>query len=245
MRAFVLILAACSASEGSGEEHGLRDDPVSEPPRPVQLERKAMVDFHMQRHFDDLRSVEKLLIAGKLDDAKSAAFLLTKPSTDPGMKRWDVQSQRVTDAAVALSESPGLDEALRRETRVAAACGSCHLAIQRIPKFAATPPLPADAVTPASRMARHAWAVDRLWEGLVAPADAPWRRGLTVLATSPLPFSPATDAPALAAQLQRLANHALEMSEPITLDHQAAVYGEMLETCAACHTTLHPKQTTP
>jgi len=212
---------------------------MPEPPRPVQLERRAMVDFHMQRHFDDLRSVERLLVAGKLDDAKSRAFLLTKPSTDPGMRRWDAQSQALTDAALALSESPSLDEALRRETRVAAACATCHLAIQRVPKFAAAPALPADANTSSSRMARHAWAADRLWEGLVAPSDTPWRRGLTVLAASPPPFSPASDAPALADQLQRLASRELEMSEPITLDHQAAAYGEMLVTCAACHVTLH------
>jgi len=34
----------------------------------------------MQRHFDDLRAVERLLIAGRLAEAKSLAFLLSRPA---------------------------------------------------------------------------------------------------------------------------------------------------------------------
>jgi hypothetical protein len=244
MRTLLLsLVAACGAAHDpvAIEDYGQAHEPWAEPARPVQLEHKSMVDFHMRRHFDDLRGVERLLIAGKLDDAKALAFLLTQPAKDPGMARWEVAGQRVTDAATALVNAPGLDEALRRETRLAAACAACHLAIQRTPKFPAPPAAPPDTGTTAARMARHAWAVDRVWEGMIAPDDTPWRNGLAVLAQAPLPYAATTDAPALAASLQRQARRELDMEEPITMDHRAAAYGEMLVTCAACHTTLRAK----
>ena len=84
-------------------------------------------------------------------------------------------------------------------------------------------------------MARHAWAVDRLWEGMIGGGDHRWELGVAALGDTPLPFSPRSDAPILAARLQRLAKraHAMRMGE--TLDDRMRTYGEILVTCAACH----------
>jgi cytochrome c553 len=239
MRKLLLLVLACSADDAV--YHGDTHDPRRpEPPRPVTLDRKAMVDAHMRRHFDDLRDVERALIAGDLETAKTRAFLLTKPAQDRGLAPWASQMERVTEAAKALADAPSIDEGLRRETRVATACAACHLAAQHVPKF--SPRIePPDADTEVARMARHAWAADRLWEGMVIPADAQWRAGLHVLASTPLPHSPATDAQPLANSLQRQAKLELEVEEPITLEHRAAAYGEILVTCAACHATLHAR----
>ena len=199
-----------------------------------------MVRFHMQRHFDDLRVIEQHLLAGHLTDAKTLAFLLTKPAPDRGMSRWGTDINAVGEAARELGESPSIDEALRREVRVAEACAWCHLRLQTQPVFAAAPAVVADDGTPAARMARHRWATDRLWEGLVAPSSSSWRSGLDVLAVTPLTFAPVSDAAALGAQLQQLARSARtklrDGSE--TLDDRSRFYGEMLVTCAACHTSM-------
>ena len=88
-------------------------------------------------------------------------------------------------------------------------------------------------------MARHAWAVDRLWEGMIGPDDDRWAAGLDVLAATPLPFTPLTDAPALAAGLRELARAQLANRSATGLDDRARAYGEILVMCAACHTSLH------
>jgi hypothetical protein len=82
-------------------------------------------------------------------------------------------------------------------------------------------------------MARHLWAADRLWEGLVGGAEDAWGQGLEVLAATPLPAAQlgATREP-LARKLQSIATGARKGPA----DH-AAVYGELLTTCAGCHTT--------
>lgn len=230
----LLAVAGCTPSAASN------DDPKAQPPAPARFDRPAMVRFHMARHFDDLRLIEQKLLAGHLADAKTVAVLLTKPAPDPGMSPWATDINAVGDAARALGESPSVDEALRREVRVAQACAWCHLRLQAQPVVAPPPAVIADDGTPVARMARHRWATDRLWEGLVGPSSSSWRAGLDVLAATPLSFAPVTDAPALGAQLQQLAGTARtklrDGSE--TLDDRSRLYGEMLVTCAACHTSL-------
>lgn len=228
-----LALAACNVG---------KDDPQPQPPDQPRLDRPAMVAFHMRRHFDDLRDVERLLIAGKLDEAKTRAFLLTKPAPDAGLVPWQRDSSALTAAGNALVEAPGLDEACRREARVAEACAWCHLHTQKLPVFAKPPEAPKDDGSPTARMARHQWAVDWMWEGLVAPTDGSWRTGMEVLAATPLPYSPVTDAPLLANRLQALARGALGHDPTETLDDRARTYGELLVTCAACHRTLPPRR---
>jgi cytochrome c553 len=196
----------------------------------VSIANPDMVRFHMNRHFDDLRAIQRLLVSGKLAEAKSLAFLLTKPATDPGLARWASQSAQVTEAARALVVAPDIDEALRREARVAVACAGCHVQTRHA-VFAPPPATLTDEENTASPMARHQWAVDRLWEGVVGGADRPWRAGLEVLGATPLP---ANDAPSLADRMQQLARSGLTA----TLDERGRVYGEMLVTCAACHQRL-------
>ena len=232
----LLATAACSTVAGG-------TDPQPQPPEPARFDKPAMVRFHMQRHVDDLREVERLLLAGKLEEGKTRAFLLTNVAPDPGMDRWATEIEAMTTAATALVASPSLDEAVRREARVAEACASCHVRTQSLPVFREPAAVRADDGTREARMIRHQWAADRLWEGIVGGANPPWRAGLDVLAATPVPFSPGTDAPALAAQLQERARSALAkyIDGSETLDERARLYGEMLATCAACHRSLAPK----
>lgn len=233
---FVLALAACSE-----QGHATTDPDQPQPPRPVKLDRPSVVQFHMRGHLGDLRTIERHLIAGKLEEAQATAFMLTKPANDPGLEPWAAQTQRVVDEAKGLSDAKSIDEGCRRVARVAQACAECHLKTQTTPMFPDAIPPPADDGSAIARMSRHQWAVDRMWEGMVSGSDRPWVQGLEVLSASPLPFTPLSEAPALANRLQRLAGDALashnDQSE--TLDSRTRLYGEMLVTCAACHKSLH------
>ncbi|HEY5922237.1 MAG TPA: hypothetical protein VIV11_11225, partial [Kofleriaceae bacterium] len=85
-------------------------------------------------------------------------------------------------------------------------------------------------------MARHRWAADRMWEGMVGNADEPWRDGIEVLAQTPLQFTAIdADRSRLAKRLQLLADQARQRRSIDTVAERAQVYGEILVTCAACH----------
>jgi len=210
------IVAILTTSCGRPAAGG--DDPQRQPPEPVRFDKPAMVQFHMRRQFDDLRKVERLLVAGKLEDARARAASLIQAAPDPGMARWQPEVDDVTAAARSLVAAPGVDEACRREARLAEACAWCHLHTQQPARFAVPAAPPADQPTQAARMARHQWAVDRLWEGLVGPSDPRWRSGLDVLATTPLPYPRLTDAPQIASQLQAFAQSATAQLATDSLD---------------------------
>jgi mono/diheme cytochrome c family protein len=85
-------------------------------------------------------------------------------------------------------------------------------------------------------MARHRWAADRLWEGVVGADDGPWHAGLAVLAAAPLRWPELGDRKELALSLQRLAADARQRSATDTVADRARGYGEMLVICTTCHT---------
>ncbi|HEY0462667.1 MAG TPA: hypothetical protein VGC79_00590 [Polyangiaceae bacterium] len=85
-------------------------------------------------------------------------------------------------------------------------------------------------------MARHSWAVERLWEGLYVPSSAAWKSGAKALQEDPFPEevlkrggvyarSAAKDFRAVVAQAP-----AKE-----TPRERAALYAGLLGTCASCH----------
>ena len=210
-----------------GSRHAADAAPdLAEGPPPPDSER-AKLRFRMQRHFDDLRAVERLLVAGKLAEAKSRAFLLSRPARDI----WSIDALRVSEAALALSGAATLDEACRLEAIVAAACADCHRRGGSPPAFRRALEAPPDDPAPRARMVRHQWAADRLWEGIVGASDEAWRAGLEVMAAQPLPSL----AEAAGHRLQRLAAAALSELPRDTPAARAQAYGELLVTCTACH----------
>ncbi len=208
MREYLLVLlAACTAASGGDAPAGL------------ELDRPSLVRYHMQRHFGDLRDIERMLLAGRLDDARARAFLLTKTETDRGLDVFDQQSLAVSRAAAALVAAPSIPDACRLEARVAGACAGCHVYVPKVL------PLPAMPAAPAASMARHEWAADRLWEGVVLADARRWRAGLEVFASTST------------GRLQELslgAIGALEAHQD-TITTRATTYGELLVACANCH----------
>lgn len=189
----------------------------------------------MRMHFGDLRMVEQLLVAGKLADGLSVAYLLARQTDDPGLVRWDAQSSRVSAAALELTKARDTDEALRRLSRVAVECAGCHAAVDRAVMLRSPPTLPADRPARATRMARHAWAADRLWEGIIGDDDARWRRGLAVLAETPLPSVVSSGDGHSAGSLQAFAREQLDGRRAASSADRATAYGEILVLCARCH----------
>ena len=194
-----------------------------------------MARYHMQLHFDDLRSLERVLLAGDLARGTTLAHLLVRQADTPITRAWDQDLLAVSQAALALTRATTVDEALRREARVGAACASCHAHALSLPVFGTLAEVPGDLPTVEARMARHAWATDRLWEGLVGADDVRWSQGLEVLAQTEAPVAALASAPPRQLRLQQLARDTLT-APPASLDARATTYGDLLVICADCHT---------
>ena len=204
----------------------------------VRFDDPVAARYHMRMHFDDLRMVEQLLVAGKLAEGRTLAYLLARPTADAGLASWDEQSRRVTAAARELTRAPNGNEALRRLARVAVECAACHVAARSTPAFA-SPPRPADRPTREARMARHAWAADRLWEAVLGADDARWSSGLVVLAGAPLPAAVLSDGARFGSNLQAYARTQLATRGSTPPEARGIAYGEILVLCAGCHAARH------
>ena len=94
-------------------------------------------------------------------------------------------------------------------------------------------------------MQRHQWAADRLWDGLIAPSDTAWDRGMNMLVDVPLHPDDVTDensADVDTAALDRIARRIHKLAGLGTIattpTARSELYGEMLGLCADCHTRL-------
>lgn len=152
------------------------------------------------------------------------------------MSPFAQQSAEVRRRALDLSRAKTLDEAFRLEARLVLACASCHTDTGVVPDLAAAPQLPPDRDTLEARMARHLWAADRLWVGIVADSPDAWTTGIDVLATGSRAWPTLTSAQTpFAKRFQRTAETARRAKAPTT-SSRATTYGELLSICASCHT---------
>jgi hypothetical protein len=158
----------------------------------------------------------------------------------------DVEQTVVRDRAARLATASGVEEACRREAQLAEACGGCHVASGAMLEFRSPGRLPPDQPTIDARMARHLWATDRLWEGVVGGADDSWADGLDVLAAAPL-SSPSISGSRLpfARRLQTLADRTRQRRSTEGAGDRARSYGEILVVCTGCHTAAQPAPHSP
>lgn len=229
----IAVLAGCQPA-GAGAD----PKPEPEPPQAEWFERDMLVRFHMHENFDLLRAIEKLFVRGKLEDGRVFARAIAEAPEEPGLDSFAKRATDVRARAAEVAAATTIDDALRREARLAQACADCHVDAGVLPDFDHPPRLPADRGTVTTRMARHLWATDRLWEGMVGNSDEAWRAGLDVLASAPLPSSElGGERAAIAHRLQQLADAARKAQATDQLRDKAREYGDILVTCAACHRT--------
>jgi len=79
-----------------------------------------MVRYHMHGNLDVLRSIERLLLRGRLDEARQLARGIAEAPLESDLGSWATQAATVRERAAAVAAAPALDEAerARREARV-------------------------------------------------------------------------------------------------------------------------------
>lgn len=229
----IALLVGCQTASSS--DNPMPTPPMPAPKQPPRLDYQVSVRFHMYRKLDLARAIERALIRGQLDDARALAKNMAEAPDPAGIESWARDAGKVRQQELALANAKSNDDACRRFAQLSAACASCHVESGAFATFV-PPPVPPDRGTLADRMAVHAWAADRLWEGLIADVDASWNTGLDMLAQAPFKFSLLEgDRVALAKRLQKVADQGRQRTSTTSPRERADVYGEILVTCSACH----------
>lgn len=211
------------------------DKPKADKPPEQRFEDGMMVRFHMHENYGIVRGIERLLLRGRLEEARPLAAAVGEAPDDPTTAPYAKYSAEIRARALELSRAKTVDDAFRSEGALVVACANCHVEASVVPDLTSTP-VPPDRDTIEARMARHLWAADRLWIGIVADSQAAWTSGLDLLASGSRtwPDLPAARAP-LARKMQSTAATARRVKGP-TLAQRGTTYAELLSTCASCHT---------
>ena len=135
-------------------------------------------------------------------------------------------------------EAQSLEAAADATAQVGQACGECHRRYQVAPRFLVGAPPPGGS-GPRAEMARHVWAAERMWEGLVGPEDYAWHSGAEALKEGWLHPAEVISDPQdrdrireLTQQVYALGARAAAIPEA---EGRAEIYGEFLTTCIDCH----------
>ena len=177
-------------------------------------------------------AAQSAVIQGDLPGARAAGAALADLSPEQVHARLDPGLPKLVNASREVASAADLQAAATAVGTLGAVCADCHAATGHGPR--------ADGQTTTgwgeeAHMPRHQWAADRMWLGLIAPSAEAWDGGARDLGAHRIPL--AQDAGprevAAEAEIRRLAAAA---PDAITTEARAAAYGELLATCAGCHT---------
>lgn len=189
---------------------------------------------HMGAHYGQVDEIQEAVVAGDVEDTRRPARWVASHTGREFPEAAGPALEQMRSEARIMLEQTQILEIAHSLGRMGNACGSCHTALKVKVPFTVDEP-PASSATPADHMQRHAWAVDRLWEGLAGPSDASWRAGAGALVHMPIDFGSNDQANRLAARVHELSDKAAAAT---TARDRAQVYGDLLETCALCHSAL-------
>jgi hypothetical protein len=170
---------------------------------------------------------------------EAATVLESRELPANASEAWRSQLAGMREAAAHATSSTTLEDAARAVGELGAACAACHRALggPRV-EIGRPPPLS----TAKARMARHAWAAERMWVGLSAPSDASWTNGANVLADARLEPEVVTSAASVDPQVTVLANRAHAQGHEARRAKDDAARSKALAnvyaTCAHCHRAL-------
>ncbi len=194
----------------------------------------------MNEHFDSVAKIRDAVVVGELDTvAEHAEHLIASEDVAGYPEPWRPHVRELLQHADSLVNAASVAEAAGNAAALAGACGSCHVETAAKPNFGDTME-PAEDESLQAGMQRHQWAVEQLWEGIVAPTDEAWQRGASVFAAVPGCGEHFPD-DERGAKKQRLCEtvHALgrRAATAETASERIGVYGDFLGTCSGCHQT--------
>lgn len=220
-------------------EAATREQKASRPPtsrsQPASS-GKSETQLLMKDHFREADQIRIAVIAGKLQDAvKPAHKLLYASELETLPVAWRGAVKRMQDSAQRLKGSNDMVMAAASLADIGTSCGYCHqrMGYPRIPLLL-KPPSSDGSLE--GHMRQHAWAMERLWEGLYVPSLDGWNAGIDLLSNAPFPddvfVQKGMYARTAADDFTKIVAKAPRSVGP---EAQAASYAALLATCATCH----------
>lgn len=214
---------------------------AAEEPPPVFVDS---IKTFMLEHFIIATWVRDSVIDGSIEDIAAPLNALADygyESVAPG--GWMKGVAQLQAAARLTADAKTLEAAARGVAAMGRVCGECHQTqggpvVRQVKQD--TRVSKSDSFE--GRMFRHAWAVERLWEGLTAPSDNSWAAGAAALVNAPS-SAPKVKPPLPAAVVQTLdvvRGLGTKAARAESLEAREKVYGELLVTCAECHRSSQP-----
>ena len=209
--------------------------PSEEPP--VVEADPAGLAYVMRDHADRIDQARRAVIRGDLDGIRAPLrWLATHPSKDALPESWRPKLEAMQRQARATSAAEDLPRAAHGLAQLTVTCSGCHAELNRGPGVPVDSPPGGEDLR--EHMQRHDWAMERMWEGLVAGAGPMYQRGALALVEAPLhgDDDPDEEYPlGVTALANRVHDIGLEAHDSADLASQVRLYGELLETCAGCH----------
>ena len=195
---------------------------------------------HMARHGTHLTDTRDAIIDGNLERAAALGQALAASPRIGGLPENGAPFEVAFFAqATRIGEATDLVEAGRAVGRTAQACGDCHAALSGGPAREGGE-APADGGALSHEMARHSWAAERMWTGLLLDDAALLAEGMAALEAAPLVPTGLPSASNLPTELAALevtvhdkAAAAVRAAE--SGGDAGGAFGEMLAACATCH----------
>ncbi len=204
-------------------------------PAPKTARKTAPADHH----FEAAIAIHDAVSRGALADARRRAQTFAPrvdPAGFPDSWRAFLDPMWTGTTTVASAEDQAL--AAAGVAQMIGACGGCHHAHGVAVEAPRASEGDGETTERAATLARHAWAVNRMWDGLAAPSLRAWGEGADVLLDAPLvrlrPGVPPPDADTMrvVGEVHALAGQA---HEAVDSGAMMRVYGELLATCGRCH----------
>lgn len=196
------------------------------------------VTAEMHERFQTIMRIREHVIQGQLDEAKKLAPQIVDSEPPAGTPAtWKNWTELLYDSAVMLEGAKDVQTAAIAVSRVAATCADCHVAHEGGPGLERMRSIPPQKWSEGDNMPLHLWAVDWMWLGLTSPSEQAWHRGASELRSEPLTKAFAEGNPTakvLEQKLYDLAKEAVAMGEE-RRGERTRVMGDILATCAACH----------
>lgn len=212
-------------------------DTKEEAPVSALGEAREAVTMHMGKHFSRLLDVRDALVAGRLEQARPHARWIAEHRPEAMPADWLPFIVEMRDAARTVADAETLERAAMGTGVLARSCGACHLALDADLRWVQSE-VPPEGEDAASKMRKHKWAADRLWEGVTFPSEEAWRHGVDAFVDLPECSPDPTQeidrsaVDRLREQVSALQDDARQATD---LDARASIYGRMLGTCGTCH----------
>jgi hypothetical protein len=195
----------------------------------------------MGEHFVSSASMRRALVAGDLLAFRTAAATLSDKDLSANLSdTWKPHLEKMRLDAKRARDAQTIEGAARTFADVGAACAGCHVQLGG-PRLAVGAP-PAEASGAKPHMVRHAWAAARLWEGLMAPSQEAWTKGVEVFTDAPLAPEAVAGARSVPPEVNELAKRAHHFGAQAHAAKDTAArknaVADVYATCVGCHSKL-------